>query len=348
MLTKKQVEEIKEHLDKAQNPIFFFDNDQDGLCSFIILQKYCGKGKGVQIKSYPSMNKDYIRKVNELNADYIFIVDKPVIEKDFFDEVEKVNIPIVWIDHHEVQVEVPSFVHYYNVTLNKKKTSEPVTHLCYQISGRKEDLWLDIVGCTSDKFLSENYEEFKKTFPELSIDSEEPFDILYKSQIGKVVKILGFALKDTTTNVVNMLKFLIKAKGPYDILSESQGNAAINRRFLQIEKKYERLLDKAKAVADKSEKILFFQYGGDLSISAELSNELIYTFPEKIVIVARVNGSIASLSARGKDIREIVSKALEGISDSRSGGHESAVGGQMKTEDIERFKINVEKILNSS
>ena len=30
MLTKKQVGEIKEHLDKAQNPLFFFDNDLDG------------------------------------------------------------------------------------------------------------------------------------------------------------------------------------------------------------------------------------------------------------------------------------------------------------------------------
>ena len=211
MLTKNQVSQIKEHLEKAQNPIFFFDNDADGLCSFLILRKFCEKGKGVQVKSYPSMNKEYFRKVNELKADYIFIVDKPLVDKDFFDEADKINIPVVWIDHHEVQVEIPDFVHYYNPVLNKTKTNEPVTHLCYQISGRKDDLWLDIVGCTSDKFFSENYLQFKKTFPELVVDSQEPFDILYKSQIGKVAKILSFALKDTTSNVVNMLKFLIKA-----------------------------------------------------------------------------------------------------------------------------------------
>ena len=344
MLTKKQVEEIKEHLNKAQNPVFFFDNDQDGLCSFVIMRKFCEKGKGVQIKSYPAMNKDYFRKVSELKADYVFILDKPVVEKDFFDEAEKINIPVVWIDHHDVQVKIPEFVHYYNPVLNKKRTNEPVTHLCYQISGKKEDLWLDIIGCISDHFYPETYPDFAKIFPELAFDSKEPFDILYKSQIGKITRILGFALKDTTTNVVNMLRFLIKARNPYDILEETKENFVIHQRFSQIDKRYNKLLDKAKALADESERILFFQYGGDMSISSELSNELMYLFPDKIIIITRVNGLIASISARGKNVRGIISKAIEDISDSRSGGHENAVGGQMKAEDLEKFKENLKKL----
>mgnify|MGYP001604119763 FL=1 len=100
MLTDKQVKEIREHLEKAQNPVFFFDNDPDGLCSFLLLQRFIGRGKGVPIRSFPEMTKEYFRKVTELNADYIFILDKPNISKDFFKEVEQVNIPVVWIDHH--------------------------------------------------------------------------------------------------------------------------------------------------------------------------------------------------------------------------------------------------------
>jgi len=79
MLTAKQVDEIRQHLEQAQNPLFLFDNDPDGLCSFLILRKFCGKGKGVPIRSYPSMNSEYFRKVNELKADYIFILDKPFL-----------------------------------------------------------------------------------------------------------------------------------------------------------------------------------------------------------------------------------------------------------------------------
>ena len=73
MLTEKQVKEIHEHLEKAQNPIFFFDNDPDGLCSFLLLQRYIERGKGVAIKSFPSLDASYCRKVEELNADYVFI-----------------------------------------------------------------------------------------------------------------------------------------------------------------------------------------------------------------------------------------------------------------------------------
>ena len=345
MLTKKQVEEIKEHLEKAQNPVFFFDNDPDGLCSFVIMRKFCDKGRGVAVKSYPSMNRDYFRRVNELKADYIFILDKPLVENGFFDEAEKVNIPVVWIDHHDVQVEIPDFVNYYNPMLNKKKTNEPVTHLCYQISGRKEDLWLDIAGCISDHFIPETYKEFMKQFPELSIKTKEPFDVFYRSEIGTIVKILDSALKDTTTKVVNMLKFLVKAKNPYDILKESKENSGIHHRFSQINKKYNELLDKAKAISNESRKFLFFQYGGDLSISRELSNELMYLFPDKIIVIMRINGAMASISARGKNVRELILKALEGISDSRSGGHERAVGGQMPAKDIEIFRENLEKLI---
>ena len=58
MLTENQIEEIKEHLDKAQNPLFFFDNDGDGLCSFLLLQRFIKKGKGVAIKSFPELTPD--------------------------------------------------------------------------------------------------------------------------------------------------------------------------------------------------------------------------------------------------------------------------------------------------
>src|SRR3989344_9340693 len=139
MLTEKQVSEIREHLEKAQNPVFFFDNDPDGLCSFLLLQRYIGRGRGVVIKSFPNMEAGYFRKVSELNADYIFILDKPLVAKEFFEKVKEVNIPVVWIDHHEIEAEAPGFINYYNPMLNSNKTNEPVTALCYQITGNKED-----------------------------------------------------------------------------------------------------------------------------------------------------------------------------------------------------------------
>lgn len=346
MLTKKQVKEIKEHLNRAQNPIFFFDNDQDGLCSFLLFQRYLGRGKGVAIKSYPELLKDYFRKVNELKADYIFILDKPVVSKEFFEEAEKTNIPIVWIDHHIIDKKtIPSFVNYYNPLQNKSKSEEPVTALCYQITNKKEDLWIAIIGCISDKFTPPFYDEFEEKYPDLSVKSKEALDIYYKSQIGRIARIFSFGLKDRTTNVINMIRFLIKSKSPYEILEENNKNYSLHHRFRQVESKYQKLFEKAISIGKKQGKILFFQYGGDLSISAELSNELRYFFPDKIVVVAYVKGAKVNISVRGPKSRNLLLEAIKDFEDATGGGHEDAVGGQIRIEDLEIFKKNLEKSL---
>ena len=339
MLTQEQIKEIKEHLDKAQNPVFFFDNDGDGLCSFLLLQRYIERGKGVAIKSFPDLTLDYLRKVNELNADYIFILDKPEVSKEFFKEVEQTNIPVVWIDHHAIDKnKIPKFVKYYNPIFNKDKGNEPVTALCYQITNKKDDLWLAVVGCISDSFVPGFYSDFKKTHQDLSIDSKNALEIYYNSQIGKIGQIFNFALKDRITNVINMLRFLMKVKTPYEVLEETQKNYTMHKRFNEVNKKYNKLLEKAKEIAKNSDKILFFQYSGDLSISSDLSNKLRYLFHEKIIIVVYVTGVKANISARGKKVREMILKAIEGLEDSTGGGHEEAAGAKIKVEDLEKFR----------
>ena len=100
MLTEIQLEEIREHLNNSQNPVFFYDNDADGLCSYVLLRKYLGRGKGVAIRTHPDIDVNYIRKVQEFNADCVFVLDKPILGNAFVTEIGKMGIPIVWIDHH--------------------------------------------------------------------------------------------------------------------------------------------------------------------------------------------------------------------------------------------------------
>lgn len=344
MFSDKEIKKIREHLGRAQNPIFFFDNDPDGLCSYLILARFIGRGKGVAIKSFPELNETYLRKVEELNGDYIFILDKPLVSEGFLSGLRQKNIPIVWIDHHAVDQEVPKEVDYYNHSRTLGE-SEPVTALCYQVSGRKEDLWIAVVGCISDGFFPPFYEEFRKLFPEMGMDSKDPFEILYKSKVGELASIFGSGLKDKTSNVVSMLKFLVKASGPYDVLEENLRNNWIHKRAKQVEKRYSGLLSKAKSVAKVSGKVLFFKYSGDLSVSGELSNQLKYLYPEKYIVVAYVNGSKVNLSLRGKGVKKFFLKAISGISGATGGGHEDAVGGQISIQDIDKFRINIEESL---
>ncbi len=178
MLSEKEIEKIKSHLEKAQNPVFFFDNDQDGLCSFLLLQRFLGRGKGVAIKSFPALDESYFRKVEELGADYVFILDKPLVSEDFFNRLKEKNIPTVYIDHHDIDFDIPDFVEYYN-PCKQRKMCQPVTILCYQITKSKKDMWIAIVGAISDGFLPSFYKDFIKEFPEMGPLIEDPFKILY-------------------------------------------------------------------------------------------------------------------------------------------------------------------------
>ena len=87
MLSEKQILEIREHLEKAQSPLFLFDNDLDGLSSFILLRKYIGRGKGVAVRNHPDVGDGYIRKISEFNTDYVFVLDKPILGKEFIEGV---------------------------------------------------------------------------------------------------------------------------------------------------------------------------------------------------------------------------------------------------------------------
>lgn len=346
MLTKKQIKEIREHLSNAQNPLFLFDNDQDGLCSFLILQRFIGRGKGFPVKQTP-MSEDYFRRVNELSPDYIFILDVPEVRGDFWEKIKQINLPVVWIDHHEKDLtKIPKFVNHYNPVYNKKKENLPTTYLCYQVSEKKDDLWLSIIGNISDKNVPEYWKDFKKQFPELGIDSDDAQEIFYNSEIGRIAQMIGYGLKDKTTNVISMLKFLMKAKSPHDVLEESKDNQQIHKRFDEIQKKYLKLIDKAKSEYRGSE-VVFFKYGGDTSMSSEISNGLKFAFPGKYILVAYVKEGRVNLSGRGKNVKKFFVKALENFENARGGGHTDAVGGQISADNLEKFRENFEKLIKA-
>ena len=56
-----------------------------------------------------------------------------------------------------------------------------------------------------------------------------------------------------------------------------------------------------------------------MSISADIANGLKYKFPGKVIVVAYISGTKANLSLRGKNIKEITLKGIEGIEGARGG-----------------------------
>lgn len=343
MLSKSELEEIREHLQNAQNPVFYYDNDADGLCSFLLLRRFIGRGKGVAVRSFPDLNKQYARKAVELNADYVFVLDKPILSREFAAEIDSIGLPLVWIDHHDVVNEdLSDFKNIFSYNSSKNGgAGEPVTFLSYKISENKEDVWLAMIGCISDHYLPDFVDEFKKNYSELWGEKIlKPFDAYFGTEIGKISQSFNFGLKDSVSNVVRMQNFLISVKSPTEVLSESTSNHSFRKKYSEVKKKYDELLLRAKKNA--GEKLVFFYYSGDLSISSDLSNNLTYIFPGKYVVVSYVKGDVASLSFRGKGVKKILEKILKEI-EGRGGGHEDAVGARISASDLEKFRELVER-----
>jgi len=342
MLTEKEIIEIREHLESSQNPLFYFDNDTDGLCSFLLLRRFLGRGNGVVIKSYPSLDESFARKIKELNPDKVFILDKPEVSDEFLNYAEEKNIPVVWIDHHAPKN--PKNAYYYNPRTRDPEIYIPTSYLCYQVV--RKDEWIVLMGCLGDHYLPPHdfIKRFVKEYPDLFDKNDDIWKARYETDIGKLIRLVDFSLKDRTTSVINMLRAMTSSKGPYEILKREKQYESMWKRFEQINKKYRALIERA--LENKNEKYVFFKYSGDLSISRELSEELNYHFPDKVIAVLYVRDETVKISLRGGkgdlDLRKICADILKKI-EGAGGGHMKAVGMMIKTKDIDKFKELLEK-----
>ncbi len=346
MLTSKQLLEIREHLEKAQNPIFLFDNDVDGLCSYVLLRRFIGRGKGVAVKSHPNVDAGYAKRVAELGGDYIFVLDRHSLGNEFVSEIASLNIPIVWIDHHDVMREKLdySLLYQYNPAYGKKKSFESTTYLCYCATNRIEDFWIALMGCIADHNLPSDVSAFTDNHPELwGKKITQPFEALYTTGIGRLARALSFGLKDSTSHVVQLQNFLIACKSPFDLEKDLEANSAFGNRYRELMQKYLALFAEAKNSVEDN--LVFFNYGGQMSMSSDLSNELSYLFPKHYVCVSYSLGVNTNVSLRGKGVAKILEKLLPKFEDARGGGHADAVGARIRTEDVARFKEELKEII---
>ena len=100
MLSKKSLEHLRKEIESTSNPFTFYDDDPDGLTSYLLLKKRFEQVSGTIIKGAPALEEKYAQMVQEQNPDKVIILDKPMVEKGFFEGVKR---PIIWVDHHDPQ-----------------------------------------------------------------------------------------------------------------------------------------------------------------------------------------------------------------------------------------------------
>jgi single-stranded DNA-specific DHH superfamily exonuclease len=341
--------EIKKLLNESENPLFFYDDDPDGLCSYLLLRKYIGRGKGLVVKTSHFVNSSLLKFVEKYYPDKIFVLDTAEVSQDF---VDKAKVPVIWIDHHPL-VDIKG-IKYYNPQKKYPKLYVPTSYLCYKIIGEKYK-WIAMIGCIGDYFIPDFFDEFYKKHKDLLIKTKDPGKIAQETEFGKLVRILNFILKGKNILDINKIAdLLLKIKNPYELLNQETKEAKfIYEKYEKINKKYEEIYNKAIKSATK-EKLLVFKYPDqDISFTSYLSNALTYRFPDKFIIIAREVSSgdsqfetefRMSLRYKKHNLPKILKKSLEGLN-GYGGGHEFACGASIKKKDFNRFIENLKKII---
>src|SRR3989344_4771233 len=337
MLTPSQITLLRKELKNSQRPLFFYDDDPDGLCSFLLLYRINREGMGVVVKSLPIIDMSFFGKVESYSPDKIFILDVPSVQQEFIDKVKR---PIFWIDHHK-PLNLKK-IKYYNPRKKKPDIYIPTSRMAFQVNGSEDDLWLGAVGCLADYYIPDFLEKFIEKYPNLLSKKEELPVMLYERPIVKLIRIFSFLLKGDNKGVYQNVKILTRIKSPDEIMEQttSQGKF-LYQTFEKLNSKYEKILNEAKKAANKS-KILLFEYTEqDSSFTSDIANELSSLYSDKVILIAREKSGEMKCSLRAKiNIAEKLAKALQGI-EGYGGGHPNACGAVIKKKDWEQFLKNL-------
>ncbi|MBT3323617.1 DHH family phosphoesterase [archaeon] len=350
MITEEQIKEIRELIKQANNPMILFDDDQDGLCSFLLIKKYLGKGYGLPYVYRDGNENDFlIENIHNNNHDLLIFLDVPFIDQYFLDKITE--IPIVHIDHHPPHNLKAKNYHYFNPMLNDKENNLSTTYWAYKISEGPE--WLASIGIIADWFIPPFYKELQKKYPDLLPKTvKSPGDVYFKSNLSELIKGYAFCLKGKREDVRSNINTLLKIEDPYEILEEkTPAGKKIKKYYSKRLKRYNKMLNDAldsyKSLDSKDNLFVYTYVSGKDSFSSMLSTELTYHIKAKVLCIARVKEgeTIISWRSRKVSLPDKIQIALEGLQ-GRGGGHKLACGTGIKNEDFPEFLKRMKDLID--
>ena len=215
LLTTNEITRLRQELETAINPFFIYDDDADGLSSFLLLYRKYKKGRGFMLKSSSVVDSSIVQRVIEASPDKIFILDIPLLEQEF---VDKVKLPIFWIDHHPPQ-DIKN-VNYYNPRLKDELAYIPTNRMVYQVVDNIDDLWITTAGCLGDWHMPDFIPQFIEKYPNLLPKETDLADAIYNQPVGQLVKMLFFLLKGKHSEILKSIKVLTRISSVDEILKQ--------------------------------------------------------------------------------------------------------------------------------
>lgn len=333
MITDKDLNEIKERIEKAKEPLYIFDDDQDGLCAFLLFWRKWKRGKGIPVKG--QLREDIIPRLHRERKDLVVILDKPTITQEI---VDAINVPIIHLDHHQpLDIRAPQY-HYFNPRINDDADWRPTSYWAYQIT--KENLWIAMVGTLGDWYIPEFTTAFREQYPGLLPETlTNPGQALFDAEFGVLYRTILFTLKGKTSETKQCIKILTRIESPWEILrQETMRGKFIWQHFLEIEHSYQSIRRMALKAKSKDNLLLFFYPSTQDAFTSIIANEIVYRNPTKTVIIGRKKSDGVTMSIRSSQIKlpGLITEALDGLH-GFGGGHDYACGAGVALDEFDTF-----------
>lgn len=342
----EQLAAFKERVLGAKRVIVFYDDDGDGLSSYLLVYRARGGDNGstigVRVHASAMVPAELaMRKIEENGGDLVLVLDKPYVEQAF---LETCPLPILWLDHHEpqtAQVAVARETTYLNPRIEDDTDNRCTTHWVWHALGREQDLWIAAIGSISDWQMTDIAEVFRAQHPELLGDAKDAPHALFEQPFGTLAGLMQFNLKGDASDVRAAIKTFGRVESLEELIERKTSRAKLLwKRYEHFKQQYDVL--HAQIMRSLTDDPVLFHVFRDVetSFTGELSNRLLHEHPNKIIFLARDENGDVKLSIRsvGVPVAPAVKQALA-LSGARgnAGGHANACGGKINSDDFPRF-----------
>jgi hypothetical protein len=333
-----------EGLRPDDNIALIYHMDMDGVCSAALihigLKKLSGKA-GAEIKISKSIVSTYgdiegvIKTLGDFNK--IIIVDIGIdqdIEKSFSGKM-------LLIDHHMIKRDTNSdSVVFINPRFENPETYQPASYVVYKLLSGLMDIkrsgWISAIGIIGDW----GYEDCRDVIDDwVEVKRKEE---LFGTKLGQIGNMLLGASYELGFNYI--LDNLVKAKSQEDLEKDEKIRGAYKKYELAFEAGKKEFWDNAEKIGN----IIFSEITPRYRrLGSPIENRVSFETPDKIIFLIERGDGKCKVGARYQQaskeskvhLGELMKRCCGG------GGHRQAAGGDVKTEDIEKFKKCVIKEL---
>lgn len=347
----KRFDAFANSLKKSDNIAVLYHADADGMAACLIIDKAVEKLAKTRIISYPRHNPaepidvELLNELKEKKINKIIVADLSFDpQNQLIDELAQFADVLI-IDHHKIYGNPASqkiiFINALFIEQKIPPSNYPASKMCYDLFSRivsiKETQWIVLLGLKGDvsekhwkKFVSSAHKKFPNKLIVFLLDSLSAIAALSPKDFEKVYK------------------QFFEAKNPKTLMKSELGKYV--KEYKQLIFLWLQRIKKEAQVFPEIE-LVFYNMGIEKrSIKSFLVDEVKKMFPHKTVILVQEKGNgFSTISARREDgkikVNNLLELAVRDLDHSAAGGHDPAAGGIIQTNDLEKFKKNVIRIL---